>query len=68
MYEPGVAGAVAEHVYDPSNPVVTVSMLALQLNTHTIFSPLTPAPFAVNVPETANAVLSRKRQLLIHIV
>ena len=44
------------HVYGPSDSVVTVWMFVLQLNTHTIFSLGTPAPFDVNVnfPETVN--------------
>ena len=42
------------HVYDPPDPVVTVWMFVLQLNTHTIVSPLTPTPFAVSDPETVN--------------
>ena len=44
------------HVYDPSDPVVAVTMFVLQLKTHTIFSLTTPFPFDVNVnfPETVN--------------
>jgi hypothetical protein len=42
------------YVYDPSDPVVTVTMLVLHPNTNTIVLPLKPAPFAVSVPETVN--------------
>jgi len=50
-------GAVPVQVYDPSGWVVTVSMFVLQLNTHTIGSPLTPTPFAVKLSETVNGEL-----------
>ena len=42
------------YVYDPPDPVVTVTMLVLHPNTNTIVSPLTPLPSAVSVPETVN--------------
>lgn len=53
MYGPGVAGAVALQVYDPSVWVVTVTTVVFQLKTHTIGS-LPPSPFGVSVPETVN--------------
>jgi hypothetical protein len=56
LYEPGVVGAVAVQVYDPSDRVVLVTMLVLQLNTHTIGSFPNPPPLAVRAPETVNVV------------
>jgi hypothetical protein len=44
------------YVYDPSDPVVTVTMLVLHPNTNTIVSPPIPAPFAVRLSETVNVV------------
>ena len=48
---PGVVGAVAVQVYDPAGLVFTVTMVVLQLSTHTIGSLESP-PFGVSVPET----------------
>jgi hypothetical protein len=56
LYEPGEGGAVAVQLYDPSDCVVTVIAFVLHPNTTTIVRPPTPAPFAVNVPETVNIV------------
>ena len=42
------------YVYDPPDPVVTVTILVLHPNTKTIVSPLSPFPPAVSVPETVN--------------
>jgi hypothetical protein len=47
---------VAVYVYDPSDAVVTVTMFEFHPKTSTICFPLTPAPFAVNLPETVNVV------------
>ena len=51
-------GAVAVQVYDPSARVVLVTMLVLQLNTHTMGSFPIPPAFAVRVPEIVNVAPS----------
>jgi hypothetical protein len=53
-----VVGAVPVQAYDPSARVVLVTMLVLQLNTHTIGSFPNPPPLAVRTPETENVVPS----------